>query len=218
MSLKPTKLDHVALYVSDAEAVAARILAQLPFRIIEETEEFVLIGRDPALGKLTLFRADGPRERGILRHVGIGIPCATAERTIELGDGLELELVPSAPEGEVELAHLAIVTPDPGASARAWLEFGFAPAPKGENDVPRVRIGDQHVELWSGSPAPTQRPLLNHVGLLVESVDEALHTAEDRGEDVSKLVDAENSRALFLRGPDDVELEYIEHKPSFAYA
>lgn len=218
MSLRPRKLDHVALYVSDPDAVAARILAQLPFRIIEEAEEFVLVGREPQLGKITLFRAEPPRERGVLRRVGISIPCTTVERSIEVGDDLALELVPGEPDGEVELAHLAVLTPDPSSGARAWLEFGFEPAPKGRNGVPRVRVGHQHVELWSGSPEPTRRPLLNHVGLLVDSLDEVVRTAEERGEDVSKLVDADNSRALFLRGPDGVELEYIEHKPSFAYA
>jgi catechol 2,3-dioxygenase-like lactoylglutathione lyase family enzyme len=218
MSLTPTKLDHVALYVSDADAVAASILAQLPFRVIEESDEFVLLGRDTDLGKLTLFHADPPREPGALCRVGIGIPAATAERTIDLGDGLELELVPSAPDGEVELVHLAILTPDPARSAKAWLTFGFQPAPKGSRDLPRVRLGHQHVELWPGDPAPTERPLLNHVGLLVDSVDDALRTAQERGEEVRRLVDAENSRAVFLAGPDGVELEYIEHKASFAYA
>jgi hypothetical protein len=35
---------------------------------------------------------------------------------------------------------------------------------------------------------------------------------------VDKVVDADNSRALFVTGPDGVHLEYIEHKPSFALA
>jgi catechol 2,3-dioxygenase-like lactoylglutathione lyase family enzyme len=211
-------IDHVALYVGDPDEVAARILAQLPFRIIEETDEFVLLGRDPKLGKVTLFQAEPARGRGVLRGVGIGIPCAEGERTVALEDGLELEFVPGPTEGEVELSHLSLVTPDPAASARDWLEFGFEPAPKGRHDVPRVRVGGQHVELWAGEPEPTERPLLNHVGLLVDSLDDVKRTVERRGDDVTREVDADQSRALFLRGPDGVELEYIEHKPSFALA
>lgn len=217
--MRPQKLDHVALYVSDADAVAAHILSQLPFRVIEETDEFVLVGRDPELGKLTLFRAEGPRERGPLAGIGIGIPCGTVERSLDLGDGLELVLVPSDPDGEVELEHVALVTPDPAASARSWLEFGFEPAPKSPSGVPRVKIGAQHVELHRGSPGETgERPLLNHLGLLVESVADARRSADEHGMQVEKVVDAENSRAVFVRGPDGVELEYIEHKPSFALA
>jgi len=215
----PRKLDHVALYVADPDAVAASLLAQLPFRVIEESDEFLLVGRDPELGKLTLFRADGPRESGALRRVGIGIPCGTVERTIDLGDDLELALVPSDPDGEVELDHVALVVHDPASSAREWLEFGFAPAPKGHNGVLRVRVGPQHVELHPGSPPETHgRPLLNHLGLLVDSFDDVRREVARRDLQVNRVVDAENSRALFLSGPDGVELEYIEHKLSFALA
>ncbi len=218
MTPQPNKLDHIALYVPDAGGVAARILSQLPFRIIEESDEFVLIGRDPELGKLTLFQADPPRRAGVVRSIGIGIPCATVERTIELGDGLRLDLVPADPEGEVEVSYLAVVTPDPASSAHDWLQFGFAPAPKSASGVPRVRLGSQHVELHAGTPDPTSRPLLNHLGLLVESLDELRAWVDSMGIAVNREVDAENSRALFLDGPDGIELEYIEHKPSFALA
>jgi hypothetical protein len=217
---KPEKLDHVALYVSDPAETAARILAQLPFRIIEESDEFVLVGRDPELGKLTLFAAeeDGAREPGVLRSVGIGIPCGTVERTLYLDDGLRLELTPSDPEGEVDLTRVTLLSPDPAASARGWLELGFEPAPKAVNGALRVRVGPQHLELVEGSPSPTERPLLNHLGVLVESFDDVRRSVEETGLEVNRVVDAENSRALFVCGPDGVELEYIEHKPSFALA
>jgi catechol 2,3-dioxygenase-like lactoylglutathione lyase family enzyme len=216
--VRADKLDHVAVFVTDPDAVAARILSQLPFRIIEETDEFVLVGRDPMLGKLTLFAADGPREPGLLKSIGIGIPCGTVERPLDVGEGLELVLVPSDPDGEVDLDHVVLATPDPIASARAWLQFGFEPAPKGANGFPRVQLGEHCVEFRAGSPRQTDRPLLNHLGLQVESADDARRTARAQHVHVTKEVDAENSRAVFVRGPDGVELEYVEHKPSFAYA
>jgi catechol 2,3-dioxygenase-like lactoylglutathione lyase family enzyme len=216
----PQKLDHVALYVTEPDEVAARMLAQLPFRIIEETDEFVLLGREPELGKLTLFRAAeaGPREPGHLRSVGVGIPAATVERTLDLDEGLRLELTPREPAGEVEVDHVTLLVPDPAASARQWLVLGFQPAPKGANGALRVKIGAQHIELHPGSARPTDRPLLNHLGVLVPSFDDVQRAADEEGLDVSRVVDAEHSRALFVRGPDDVELEYIEHKASFALA
>jgi catechol 2,3-dioxygenase-like lactoylglutathione lyase family enzyme len=216
---KPTRLDHVALYVSDPAATAARILAQLPFRIIEETDEFVLVGRDPELGKLTLFASEeGAREAGVLRSVGIGIPAGTVERALYLDDGLRLELTPSDPDGEVEVTRVTVLSPDPAASARRWLELGFAPVPKSASGALRVRVGAQHLELVAGSQRGTERPLLNHLGVLVESFDELQRSVEEQGLEVNRVVDAENSRALFVCGPDGVELEYIEHKPSFALA
>ena len=218
MTPKPAKLDHVALYVTEPDEVAARILAQLPFRIIEETDEFVLLGRDPELGKLTLFHATepGPREPGTLRSVGIGVPAATVARTLYLDDGLRLELTPSDPEGEVEVDHVTLLAPDPAASARQWLELGFQPAPKAANGALRVKVGSQHIELHPASARPTERPLLNHLGVLVPSFDDVRRAADEEGLDVTRVVDAEHSRALFVQGPDGVELEYIEHKASFA--
>jgi Glyoxalase/Bleomycin resistance protein/Dioxygenase superfamily len=212
------RLDHVALHISDPEATAARILAQLPFRIIEETDEFVLVGRDAELGKLTLFHAEGPREQGVLRRIGIGIPCGTVERTMQLDDGLELRLVPSDAEGEVDVESVTLYARDPAASARRWLELGFEPVPRSPTGAVRVKIGSQHVELLPGSPPESRRPLLNHLGVLVESFEDARSEVEHRGIAVDRVVDAENSRALFVTGPDGVELEYIEHKPSFALA
>ena len=214
--MKPEKLDHVALYVPDPEEVAACLLSQLPFRILEQTDEFVLVGRAPELGKLTFFEAKGPREPGPLLRIGIGIPAGVEQRTLWLGDetGLELTLVPSAPDGEVDLVHVALATEDPSRTAQDWLGLGLQPAPKSDVGVCRVRLGAAFVELHRTSVAPTGKPLLNHLGLLVQSIDEV-----DRDRlDVVREVDAEHSRAVFVKGPDGVEVEYIEHKPSFALA
>jgi catechol 2,3-dioxygenase-like lactoylglutathione lyase family enzyme len=210
VKLNPKKLDHVAVYVSEPSEIAARILAQLPLRVIEETDEFILLGRDPEHGKLTLFRAaELPREPGSLRGVGIGIPAATVERSLQLGDGLRLELVPSDPRGEVEVNRVTLLVPDPAESAQQWLRLGFEPAPK-KDGVLRVKVGRQHVELVPGSPPAPERPLLNHLGVLVESFDEARRNVEAQGIDVSEVVEGEQSRALFVTGPDGVELEYVE--------
>jgi catechol 2,3-dioxygenase-like lactoylglutathione lyase family enzyme len=216
----PQKLDHVALYVTDPEALAARILAQLPFRIIEESDEFVLVGRDPDFGKLTLFRAEqsGTRGPGQLLSVGIGVPAATVERTLYFDDELHLELTPSDPSGEVEVDCVTLLVPDPAESARQWLALGFQPAPKAASRALRVKVGAQHVQLQPGTPRPTERPLLNHLGVLVPSFDHVQRAVAQEGLDVTDVVDAENSRALFVRGPDGVELEYVEHKASFALA
>jgi hypothetical protein len=214
--VQPQRLDHVALYVSDPDTIAGHLLSQLPFRELERTDEFVLVGRAPELGKLTLFGAPGPRERGALLRVGIGIPCGTVERPLDLGDDAELEVVlaPSDPDGEVDLRYVSLATPDPESSARRWLELGFEPEPRSARGLARVRLGDAFLELHPRPAATTERPLLNHLGLLVESVDELEHERLD----VVRTVDAENSRAVFVQGPDGVEVEFIEHKPSFALA
>jgi catechol 2,3-dioxygenase-like lactoylglutathione lyase family enzyme len=212
--MRPEKLDHVALFVSDPDRVAAMLCARLPFRVLERTDEFVLVGRSPELGKITLFHAPGPRDRGALLHIGIGVPCAAAATSLDAEEGLVVELVPTSAEGQVELQHVGLLVPDPGASARAWLDFGFEMASRA-GTVERVQLGGAFVEFHPGDPPCTDRPLLNHIGLLVESLTEVEESVAEQGFHVNREVDAENSKAIFVRGPDDVELEYIEHKPSF---
>ena len=38
------------------------------------------------------------------------------------------------------------------------------------------------------------------------------------GFEIEREVEGDESFALFVCGPDGVEVEYIEHKPSFAFA
>jgi catechol 2,3-dioxygenase-like lactoylglutathione lyase family enzyme len=215
--VKPNTLVHVALYVSEPEDAARRLLTRLPFRVLERSDEFVLVGRSPKLGKLTFFSAPGPRERGVLVRVGIGIPGGTSRKTIELDDDLAIELVPSEPDGDVTVDHVALLATDPEESAARWERFGVTPAGQ-VGDVARVHVGSAVIELHPGSPRPTERPILNHLGLLVESIEEAQRSIAERGLAVTREVEGDSSYAVFVEGPDGVELEYIEHKPSFALA
>ena len=47
-------------------------------------------------------------------------------------------------------------------------------------------------------------------------LDEHLAAAQDLGVEVDKVVDAPNTLAVFLRGPEGVRIEYVEHKPTFS--
>jgi hypothetical protein len=50
----------------------------------------------------------------------------------------------------------------------------------------------------------------------VESADEHIKEAERRGLEIADVVDAANTYAVFVWGPDRIKLEYVEHKPSFS--
>ena len=45
--------------------------------------------------------------------------------------------------------------------------------------------------------------------------DEWRANAEDLGVEVADVVDAANTYAVFVWGPERVKLEYVEHKPTF---
>jgi catechol 2,3-dioxygenase-like lactoylglutathione lyase family enzyme len=185
---------------------------RLGVRVIEQTERFTLLGADARRGKLTLFDAEGPRERGPLARIGLRVSSLDGrDGTVDLGEGLEIVLVEAETDSELDLDHIALVSADPAAAAEEWQALGFAPA-----GARRLEVGGAYLELLAGDPGDPERPLLNHIGVLVDSVEEHRADAEDLGIEIDDLVDAPNTIALFVWGPDRVKLEYIEHKPSFS--
>jgi catechol 2,3-dioxygenase-like lactoylglutathione lyase family enzyme len=222
MGLK--RLDHVALWVADRDAITAFVEAHLGMHVIERTDRFTLVGSNARHGKLTLFEAEGPREQGALAAIGLRVTDLSAAlavfppgsgEEVEVGDGLRIRLVEAETPVEYDLDHVALRVSDPAAAAERWQALGFQPAlPKG--DVERVEVAGAWLELWPGGHVESDRPLLNHLGVLVDFAEEWLGAAEAAGAEIADVVDAPNTYAVFVWGPDDVKLEYVEHKPSFA--
>jgi catechol 2,3-dioxygenase-like lactoylglutathione lyase family enzyme len=203
--VSPRTLDHVALWVSQRDAIADACVG-VGMHVIERTDAFTLVGFDARRGKVTLFEADGPREQGALKHVAFRVPGGDDE--LELADGFVLRLV----EGEVgDLDHVALWSADPEATAREYGRFGFRAA--GDR---RVEVGRAYVEFHEGDPGDPEQPLLNHLAVLVDSAGEHRAEAEEAGIEVADFVDAANTIAVFVWGPERVKIEYVEHKPTFA--
>lgn len=221
MALSPLRLDHVALWVEDRDRIAAFATDRLGMHEIERTDAFTLVGSDALRFKLTLFAADGPREPGPLQHVALRVSdlaraeAAAGGTVLDLGEGLRIVLVEGETPVEYDLDHVALAVPDPAASADAWHLLGFHPA-RARDGVVRVGIAGAYLELLPGPPTRTERPLLNHVALLVESADDLRDQAVEAGAEVVDVKDAANTYAVFVNGPDGVKLEYVEHKPSFS--
>src|SRR5687767_13127002 len=140
--MTPKTLDHVALWLADRDAVADALLARFDMHVIERTDRFTLIGHDARRGKLTLFDADGPRDRGALKHVALrvssldGLPTA-----VDAGEELEVRLVEAETESEYDLDHVALFSADPEATAREYERYGFRPAAPSVDGRPRVEVG-----------------------------------------------------------------------------
>src|SRR5690348_18369402 len=88
--MKIESLDHVALWVNNREELAAYLTQHVGMHDIETTDAFTLVGADARRGKLTLFDADGPRQRGALEHVALRVN-DLEQALAELPDGLEVE-------------------------------------------------------------------------------------------------------------------------------
>ncbi len=184
----------------------------LGLRVIEQTERFTLLGVDARRGKLTLFDADGSRERGPLERIGLRVSALDGrDPVVDLGEGLEVRLVETETDLELDLDHVALLSADVDAATRGWRTLGFEPAGEG-----RLEVGGAYLELRQGEPGNPERPLLNHLGVLVDSVEEHQAEAEELGVEIADVVDAPNTIALFVWGPDRVKLEFVEHKPSFS--
>jgi catechol 2,3-dioxygenase-like lactoylglutathione lyase family enzyme len=209
-------LDHIAFWVAERDRIAASLTGRLGMHVIDRTDAFTLVGADARRGKLTLFAAEGPRERGALRHVGLRVRDGAANGAFELADGLEIRLVEAPTDLDYDLDHVALFSRSPAATAEAYLSLGFEPAEPGADGVPRVQVGGAYVEFYEGDPGAPERPLLNHVAVLVPSADAQLEEARSLGLDVADVVDAANTKAVFVWGPERVKIEYVEHKPTFS--
>jgi len=129
----------------------------------------------------------------------------------EVGHGTRVTLV-EAPTGvEYDLDHVKLVTAEPETTAREYEQYGFDAAGPG-----RVEVGGAYVEFREGEAGSAERPLLNHLAVLVDSADEVIADAGELGIEVESVVDAANTYAAFLWGPDRVRIEYVEHKPTFS--
>jgi catechol 2,3-dioxygenase-like lactoylglutathione lyase family enzyme len=231
--VEPLTLDHVAYWLADRDALAAFVTEHLGMHVIDRTERFTLVGADARRGKLTLFAAPGPRERGALEHVALRVADLDAalaslpdglavERPrdgtafFQLREGVRLGLVEAETAVDYDLDHVALRSSDPQATASEYASLGFDTAPAGPSGCRRVEVGGAWIEFQPGEPGEPERPLLNHVAVLVESAEEHIAAARDLGVEIDDIVDAPNTLAVFLRGPEHVRIEYVEHKPTFS--
>jgi catechol 2,3-dioxygenase-like lactoylglutathione lyase family enzyme len=231
--MRPQTLDHVAYWVADRDPLAEFATEHLGMHVVDRTDRFTLVGSNARRGKLTLFDADPPRERGALKHVALrvssvddalaGLPPdldvdrpRAGEAYFDLGQDVRLGLIEAATDVEYDLDHVALFSTDPEETAERYTTLGFDRVDPGPSGQPRVEVGGAWVEFHPGDPGSPEKPLLNHLAVLVESADEHEQEARDLGVEIDDVVDAANTRAVFLRGPEHVRIEYVEHKPTFS--
>jgi catechol 2,3-dioxygenase-like lactoylglutathione lyase family enzyme len=221
-AIRPSSLDHVALWTDARKPLADFACDRLGMHVIEETDTFTLVGVDAKLGKLTLFDAEGPRERGSLERIALrvgdldaaleGLPAEVADDGVASFDGpggVPLALVER--DGvDFDLDHVVLRMPDRDDALSALESMGFDRCDGG------LAVADRELRVVEAEVAEGERPLLNHIALLVDSAGEVQRDAEQRGVEVDDVKDAPNTFAVFLRGPSGVRIEYVEHKPGFA--
>ena len=229
--LTPETLDHVALWVSDRDPIADFVTQRVGMHVVDRTDAFTLVGSDARRGKLTLFAAEGPREPGALKHVALrvsnleratqeldGVEAEREDRAVyfDVHEGLRLGLVEAPTDVDYDLDHVALWSASPKETAEAYEQLGFAAVEPGPSGAPRVEAGGAFVEFHEGEPGDPEKPLLNHLAVKVESADEHISEARELGIEIADIVDAANTYAVFVWGPERVKIEYVEHKPEFS--
>jgi catechol 2,3-dioxygenase-like lactoylglutathione lyase family enzyme len=226
--MKIETLDHVALWVDERDPLAEFLTSALGMHVIDRTDRFTLVGSDARRGKLTLFEAGGPREAGPLARIALRVADIEAalrrlpaDSDVDLSvrgearfmapGGLPLALVERDDEGVAyDLERVDLLVPDPATAFTALAGLGF--------DVRDgvLYAGSSRIALVEGDAGTPAAPLLNHLGLRVESASAHLEEAEQRGLEVADVIDGPNTLAVFVWGPAGVKLEYVEHKPNFS--
>jgi catechol 2,3-dioxygenase-like lactoylglutathione lyase family enzyme len=226
--MKVNMLDHIALYMNDRDAVASFLTTYLGFHVVDHTERYTLVGAGGRIGKLTLFDAPqgttpSPGEIGRITIRVADPEAAVKELPPEANaapsddgydftgpEGLPLALVRGeGGSADYDLEGLTLRSRAPEESARTLVEMGFVP----EDDA-TVKAGDYLVRLTDS--APTTGGMLFHIGCLVDSAEDHRREAEERGLEVTNFVEGPNTLAAFVRGPEGVSVEYVEHKPTFS--
>ena len=227
--MKVKRLDHIALYMGDRDAAAGFLTTHLGFHVVDRTDRYTLVGAGGRLGKLTLF--DAPQgttpSPGEIKRITIRVadPEAAAARLpagaepSERGysftgpEGLPLALVPGEGEfAEYDLDGFVLRSGFPEESTRTFVEMGFAPG----DDATTVKAGEYSMRLTGSAPDANGGGMLFHLGCLVDSAEDHRKEAEERGLEVQNFVDGPNTLAVFVRGPEGVSVEYVEHKPTFS--
>ncbi|HEX2729545.1 MAG TPA: VOC family protein [Rubrobacteraceae bacterium] len=229
--MKVKKLDHIALYMSDRDAAADFLTSHLGFHVVDHTDRYTLVGAGGRIGKLTLFDAPAGTKPspGVIERINIRVSdpeSAAAKLPGEAGaeprdgeyfftgpEGLPFALVPGDGEfTDYDLEGFVVRSGDPEASARGFLDMGFAPG----DDATTVVAGEYRLRLAASAPETDGQGMLYHIGCLVDSAEEHRREAEEQGLEIQNFVEGPNTLAVFVCGPEDVSVEYVEHKPTFS--
>ena len=225
------KLDHIALYMVDRDAAADFLTLHLGFHVVDRTDHYTLVGAGGRLGKLTLF--DAPEgtgvSRGLIERINFrvadpetAVASLPAEADIMSRDGgflftgpegLPLSLVPGWGDFvNYDLEGLVLRAAVPAEAAHGFIEMGFAP---GENAA-TVKAGEYRLRFVTSAAGVQTQGMLYHLGCLVDSAQDHRREAEERGFEIQDWVEGPNTVAVFVRGPEGVSVEYVEHKPTFS--
>lgn len=214
--MQPTTLDHIALWVAERDAISSRLCESFDVHVIERTDAFTLLGPTATDGKLTLFDPPTNVRPEPDRLVSVTLADDANREPMQITDQLLISFAARRSARRHSLIGATLRSADPTIAAAKYVaSFGFS-AQSAHPDVATVTVGEAVITLVREAVKPVAQGVLNHLGLLVQSADDCLSNAHELGLHVSRVVDAKNTKAVFVEGPEAIAIEYVEHKPEFA--
>lgn len=218
-------LDHVALAVADPGAMEVFLCDYAGMQELGRSAGGVLVGADADGVKLSLIAAEGPREpaalaRLVLRVADLQAAAASlpAESevqeagpdliTFEGPEGLGLGFTQVAGGGiDYDVDHLVLRVADPEETRIALAEVGFVPRGGDTLLIADKRITLQELPAWS------ERPLLHHIAMRVESTSAVAEHARGRGLQVTRESATKDTVTIILPGLEQIRLDFIAQTP-----
>ena len=216
-------IDHVALAVADVGAMAAFLCDHVGMQELGRSGDATVVGADGGGASLRLIAAEGPREPGALgrvvlrvrdlRRAAASLPADIEVReegfdmlTFEGPEGLGLGFALVAGGGiEHDLDYVILRVADPADTRMALAEFGCVP--RGD----ALHVTDKRIVLEE-LPSSTDRPLLDHIAVRVESIEPVAAQVQARGAEHGGLV-ADDTYAVDLRGAARIRLDFLARPP-----
>lgn len=218
--MMPLALDHVALYVADRDQLASELCELLDVHVVDRTDRYTLVGASATSGKLTLFDPPGNANPEPENLVSVLLADETSRPPLHTSAGLTLEFESHGARPVSAHRHAVIGvtlrTSEPAAVAKAYRDqYGFEARSTSAGGAV-VGIANSTITFEPGPLESVAQPMLNHLGVLVSSAQHHIDAATRDGLRIRDVVDAPNTLAVFIDGPDGVSIEYVEHKPEFA--
>lgn len=217
--------DHVAIATDDRAGLVAAVLDVLPWmRPVQQTDRLTLLGTGPLGGKLTVLDAPEPQvgeqQRGSVRQaqiVALMVDGRLAGPIVVSGLAITPTRSPEAgsPQG---IVGVTVAVSDPPIAAAEIAELTSGTIGTLRRDAATIKVGVTtltFVRLSESSHADASLGV-DHFGVLVPDLGDALALREAAGDVVQSRMDAQNSSAAFFAGPDGMRVELIQHADSFA--
>ena len=215
-------IDHLAIRVLEPDDVARFLCDHCGMQRREGEDGVLVLGAPGARTRLFVSQAEQAPDLGALQRVvlrvsdldsavaalpqGLALEREEPELVVFQGpQGLELGLTTVLGRGvDYDLDHFVLRVMTPDETTLALAELGFVPSGGA------LHVADKHIRIRGGIRSAGDNELLDHIGVLVESVEALKGQALRAGLEFDELTLGQNRLGIYVRGPERLRVEYAE--------